>query len=233
MDIDALPGLRETLQTDFVCSNYLDPRKTYRLLKISKAATRFSPNLPPHPLWRPPEDHVHGRRVPSRKHGLRENECPLRHAGFGHFGVKEFADTLNNIIRSRKIIFKPFMLPYGSILSKREIIFKYVNPERGDRSNSLNGNLGESLNDQGRSGDEIRLSPPGSATEAAPTLSVLSVCLPGRTEQRLDGSRHPHASTSPLPERLRRRRCRSTSHRQRPGSHPQTGPGGRGQYHSP
>ncbi|HSR39517.1 MAG TPA: FAD/NAD(P)-binding oxidoreductase, partial [Phnomibacter sp.] len=36
MDLDALPGLREALQTDSVCSNYLDPEKTFEVLKKFK-----------------------------------------------------------------------------------------------------------------------------------------------------------------------------------------------------
>lgn len=35
-DIEALPGLKEALETDFVCSNYLDPEKTFRVLKNFK-----------------------------------------------------------------------------------------------------------------------------------------------------------------------------------------------------
>jgi sulfide:quinone oxidoreductase len=36
MDVDALPGLSEALKTDVVCSNYLDPEKTYRVLQNFK-----------------------------------------------------------------------------------------------------------------------------------------------------------------------------------------------------
>ena len=82
--------------------------------------------------------------------------------------MKEFADTLNSIIRSRKIIFKPFYAPVRIDPVKREIIFKYVNPNAAIDPNSLNGNLGESLNDQGEvvmKYDLLHLAPPQAAPD--------------------------------------------------------------------
>ena len=170
MDIDALPGLREALQTDFVCSNYLDPRKTYRLLKNFKGGNAiFTQPTTPIRCGGAPQKIMYMAEEYLRKHGLREKTNVLfATPGSVIFGVKEFADTLNSIIRSRKIIFKPFYAPVRIDPVKREIIFKYVNPNAAIDPNSLNGNLGESLNDQGEvvmKYDLLHLAPPQAAPD--------------------------------------------------------------------
>ncbi|MFZ9662004.1 MAG: NAD(P)/FAD-dependent oxidoreductase, partial [Chitinophagaceae bacterium] len=49
MDIDALPGLREAMQTDKVCSNYVDPEKTFKVLQNFKGGNAIF-TLPATPI---------------------------------------------------------------------------------------------------------------------------------------------------------------------------------------
>ena len=136
MDIDALPGLREALQTDFVCSNYLDPRKTYRLLKNFKGGNAiFTQPTTPIRCGGAPQKIMYMAEEYLRKHGLREKTNVLfATPGSVIFGVKEFADTLNSIIRSRKIIFKPFYAPRTDRSCQTRDHLQIRQSERGDRS---------------------------------------------------------------------------------------------------
>ena len=64
MDIDALPGLREALQTDRVCSNYVDPQKTWRGCRIFKEEQLcFRSLLHQSSAEVPSKDHVFGRTL--------------------------------------------------------------------------------------------------------------------------------------------------------------------------
>ena len=99
-DIEALPGLKEALETDVVCSNYIDPEKTFRVLKNFKGgnAVFTQPTTPircggaPQKIMYMTEDYL-------RKHSLRDKSNVIfATPGSVIFGVKVFAETLTEII---------------------------------------------------------------------------------------------------------------------------------------
>lgn len=144
-DIEALPGLKEALETDVVCSNYIDPEKTFRVLKNFKGgnAVFTQPTTPircggaPQKIMYMTEDYL-------RKHSLRDKSNVIfATPGSVIFGVKVFAETLTEIIRKRKIVFKPFYAPVMIDAKKKEITFRYVNPNPGPTAYALDTAIGE------------------------------------------------------------------------------------------
>ncbi|MBK9541697.1 MAG: NAD(P)/FAD-dependent oxidoreductase [Bacteroidetes bacterium] len=169
-DIDALPGLREALETDFVCSNYLDPEKTFRILKNFKGGNAIftQPTTPircggaPQKIMYLTEDYL-------RKHHLREKSNVIYATpGSVIFGVKVFADTLTDIIKKRNIVFKPFYAPVMIDSKKKEITFRYVNPNPGPTALTMNSGINEIASAQDLITlpyDMLHLAPPQSAPD--------------------------------------------------------------------
>ena len=169
-DIDALPGLREALETDFVCSNYLDPEKTFRILKNFKGGNAIftQPTTPircggaPQKIMYLTEDYL-------RKHHLREKSNVIYATpGSVIFGVKVFADTLTDIIKKRNIVFKPFYAPVMIDSKKKEITFRYVNPNPGPTALTMNSGINEIASAQDlitMPYDMLHLAPPQSAPD--------------------------------------------------------------------
>lgn len=128
MDIDALPGLREAIQTEAVCSNYIDPNKTWRLLQRFKGgnAVFTQPTTPikcggaPQKIMYLADDHF-------RKSGVRaRTNIIFATPGSVIFGTKEFAETLNNIIARKSIITKFLYVPTKIDGDNRHIFFRYT-----------------------------------------------------------------------------------------------------------
>ncbi len=163
-DIDALPGLGEALQSDSACSNYTDPKKTWQLLKKFKGgnAVFTQPNTPircggaPQKIMYLAEDYF-------RKHGLRKHtNVVMATPGSVIFGVKEFADTLTNIITTRNIIFKPKYTPVRIDSQNKLIYFQVSN----GAEIPLNAELKEKKTDEGLISmpyDFLHIAPPQSA----------------------------------------------------------------------
>jgi sulfide:quinone oxidoreductase len=131
MDVDALPGLREALETPAVCSNYLDPRKTFRVLKnFTGGNAVFTQPGTPIRCGGAPMKIMFLAESYFRKHGLRDKTNVLfATPGTVIFGVKEFADTLNSIVEKRNIDFKTYYKPVKIDPVKQEITFEYIKPK--------------------------------------------------------------------------------------------------------
>jgi sulfide:quinone oxidoreductase len=129
-DIDALPGLREALQTDSVCSNYLDPQKTFEIIKNFKGGNAvFTQPATPIRCGGAPMKIMYLAESYFRKHGLRDKTNVIfATPGSVIFGVKEFAATLNKLIEERNVHFRPFYSPVKIDPLKKEITFKYSKP---------------------------------------------------------------------------------------------------------
>jgi sulfide:quinone oxidoreductase len=130
MDIDALPGLREALQTDRVCSNYVDPQKTWRVLQNFQGGTAvFSQPTTPIKCGGAPQKIMYLAEHYFRKKKIRkEAKVVFATPGSVIFGVKEFANTLMNIVYKRDIILKTFYAPTRIVPEKQEIHFHYTKP---------------------------------------------------------------------------------------------------------
>lgn len=128
MDIDALPGLRGAMQTEAVCSNYVDPNKTWRLLQRFKGGNAvFTQPTTPIKCGGAPQKIMYLADDYFRKSSVRKNSNVIfATPGTVIFGTKEFAETLNKIIARKDIIVKFFYAPVRIDSDNREIHFKYT-----------------------------------------------------------------------------------------------------------
>lgn len=113
MDLDALPGLKESLDAGIACSNYIDPEATWKQLKSFKGGNAiFTQADTPIKCGGAPQKILYLADEAFRKSGVRE-QTNLIYATPGSviFGVKDFADTLNEVIRRKEIVTRYFYKP--------------------------------------------------------------------------------------------------------------------------
>jgi sulfide:quinone oxidoreductase len=170
MDVDALPGLREALQTDSVCSNYIDPEKTYRILQQFKGGNA---------VFTQPAGAIRCGGAPQKimylaeeyfvKSGVRnKTNVIFATPGTVIFGTKVFADELERIIRKKHVSFKPFYKPVNIDPGKKEITFQYIKPEAHRNEGDLDKIVGERLDGDNLVTihyDMLHLAPPQSAPD--------------------------------------------------------------------
>ncbi|WP_299708130.1 FAD/NAD(P)-binding oxidoreductase [uncultured Pontibacter sp.] len=131
-DLDGIEGLREALQQPNVCSNYIDPRKTWGVLLEFKGgnAVFTQPSTPikcggaPQKIMYLADDHF-------RKTGVRNNtNIVFATPGSTIFGVKEFLGTLQEVVARKDIIIKTFYSPVKIDSKSNEIHFKRMQPDQ-------------------------------------------------------------------------------------------------------
>lgn len=170
MDLDALPGLKDALGKDGVCSNYTDPEYTWEVLKNFKGGNAvFTQPATPIKCGGAPQKIMYLAEHYLRKHGLREiSNVVYATPGSVIFGVKEFAETLDKIISERDIKFKPYYVPSRIDASTKTIYFKCTNPaENGcaiPEDNPMNERM-EANNIIAMPYDMLHLAPPQSAPD--------------------------------------------------------------------
>jgi sulfide:quinone oxidoreductase len=130
LNVDDMPGLREALHTDQVCSNYIDPEKTWNLLRRFKGGNAvFTQPTTPIKCGGAPQKIMYLAEEYFRKTNLRDKTHVIfATPGSVIFGVKEFAKELNRIILERDIIFKPYYAPHRIDPDKKIIYFHYAEP---------------------------------------------------------------------------------------------------------
>lgn len=145
MDIDALPGLREALDTDTVVSNYIDPQKTFKVLQNFKGGNAvFTQPTTPIKCGGAPQKIAYLADEYFRKSGVREKtNLVFATPGGVIFGVPEFAHTLMQVIDRKDIILKTHYAPTMIDSDTKEVHFKFVKP--GDNACVINedGKLSE------------------------------------------------------------------------------------------
>ena len=131
MDIDAMPGLREALKTDSVCSNYVDPNHTWDVLRKFKGGNAiFTQPSTPIKCGGAPQKIMYLAEEAFVKSGVRNKTNVVFAApGSSIFGVKDFADTLNAVIERKKIITRFFYSPVKIDPVNKKIWFKYIKPQ--------------------------------------------------------------------------------------------------------
>jgi sulfide:quinone oxidoreductase len=170
MDIDAMPGLREALKTDKVCSNYIDPEKTFRILKEFKGGNAvFTQPATPIRCGGAPQKIMYLAEEFFEKSGVREKtNVVFATPGTVIFGTKVFADELNRILKKKRVNFKPFYKPVSIDSAKQEITFQYIKPEIKRTEADLDQTVNEKLtggNLVTMHYDMLHLAPPQSAPE--------------------------------------------------------------------
>ena len=129
-DYDAMPGLREALQKDNVCSNYVDPEKTWQVIKNFKGGNAvFTQPSTPIKCGGAPQKIMYLAEEAFKKTGVRDKtKVIFASPGSVIFGVKIFADTLMNIIHRKGVILKTFYNPVRIDSANNLIYFRYTKP---------------------------------------------------------------------------------------------------------
>lgn len=170
MNIDDMPGLREALNTDFVCSNYIDPEKTKRVMTAFKGGNAvFTQPATPIKCGGAPQKAVYLADEFFRKSGVR-NKTKLVFATPGSviFGVEPFRFALEDVVRKKSIILKTFYKPVRIDPVRKEIHFEWSKP--GDNNCVINEEQGLQEKIEGQSTivmpyDMLHLAPPQSAPD--------------------------------------------------------------------
>ena len=178
MDLDALPGLRESLGKGGVCSNYVDPEYTWEVLKNFKGGNAvFTQPATPIKCGGAPQKIMYLAEDYLRKNGIRDKSNVIfATPGTVIFGVTEFAETLNKIIQERDIFFKPFYTPIKIDHEKKKVHFKYSQ----SGVNSCVGTEDSRINEEVQGDTEIimpydmlHLAPPQTAPQFIKTSKIV------------------------------------------------------------
>ena len=170
MDIDALPGLREGLEQGVVCSNYVDPNKTWELIQKFKGGNAiFTQPTTPIKCGGAPQKAMYLADDYWEKNGVKAStEVVFAAPGSVIFGVPEFARTLTKVLQRKNVHFKPFYAISKIDVANREV--HYTNAKPGDNSCVINE--GEGLNERVEGDsyyvlpfDFLHLAPPQSAPD--------------------------------------------------------------------
>ena len=169
-DIDALPGLREALSTDNVCSNYIDPRKTFEVLKRFKGGNAlFTQPATPLRCGGAPQKIMYLAEEYFTKNGVREKtQVVYATPGTVIFGTPEFAEELNRIIRRKRVHFKPFYKPVRIDPDRQEVTFQVTKPDTKVLDADMDPSVGERLVEPNMVTiryDMLHLAPPQSAPD--------------------------------------------------------------------
>lgn len=170
MDVDALPGLKEALATDSVCSNYLDPEKTFEVLKRFKGGNAlFTQPATPIRCGGAPQKIMYLAEEYFTRSGVRDQtNIIFATPGTVIFGTKDFADELNRILKKKDIRFKPFYKPVQIDGIKKEITFEYIKKDAFVSAEMLDQQVGETSDDPHRitiKYEMLHTAPPQSAPD--------------------------------------------------------------------
>jgi sulfide:quinone oxidoreductase len=140
MDIEAMPGLKEALETDSVCSNYVNPEHTWKVIKNFKGGNAvFSQPSTPIKCGGAPQKIMYLAEEAFSKQGVRDKTKVIYATpATVIFGVKEFAKTLDEVVNRKKIVTRFFYAPVKIDSAQKKIWFKYTKPA-GDVVKSLEG----------------------------------------------------------------------------------------------
>jgi sulfide:quinone oxidoreductase len=170
LDMDALPGLRDALQTDSVCSNYVDPEKTLRVLKAFKGGNAvFTQPATPIKCGGAPQKAAYLADEFFRRSGVRDKtRLVFATPGSVIFGVEPFRFALEDVVRKKNIILKTFYKPVRIDPAKKEIHFAWSKP--GDNQCVITEDHGLKEKVEGESiivmpYDMLHLAPPQSAPD--------------------------------------------------------------------
>lgn len=126
--LDLIEGLTEALEYPNVCSNYLDPEKTWKGLQAFQGGTALftQPNTPIK-CGGAPQKIMYLAEHYFRKSGKRsKTNVVFASPGSVIFGMKAVAQTLNEIIARRDIHFKPFYAPTKIDPVNQTVTFQYI-----------------------------------------------------------------------------------------------------------
>jgi sulfide:quinone oxidoreductase len=170
MDIDALPGLRAALNTDSVCSNYIDPEKTFEVLKRFKGGNAvFTQPATPIRCGGAPQKIMYLAEEFFIKSGVRKSTNVIfATPGTVIFGTRDFAVELERILRKKEVRFKPYYKPVSINPDQKEITFEFIRKDAIVKEETLDKLVGETSDDPHRitiKYDMLHTAPPQSAPD--------------------------------------------------------------------
>jgi sulfide:quinone oxidoreductase len=147
MDYSLLEGLAEALETDYVCSNYTDPEKTWKLLQEFKGGNAIftQPSTPIKCGGAPQKIAYLAADYFSKTGKAQKTNVVFATPGTVIFGVKIIADNLLKVIDRYKMQFKPFYAPIKIDSQNRLIHFRYIAPVEKKESIKENNIIQEKL----------------------------------------------------------------------------------------
>tara|TARA_Y100000782_G_C10187692_1_gene267783 strand:- start:1797 stop:3071 length:1275 start_codon:yes stop_codon:yes gene_type:complete len=110
IDLSLVEGLEQAMETDSVCSTYIDPNKVWKTLQNFKGGTAlFTQPATPIKCGGAPQKIMYLADDAFRKQGVRDKtDIVFATPGSVIFGVPEFADTLMQVVNRKRIILKFF-----------------------------------------------------------------------------------------------------------------------------
>ena len=152
--LDLVEGLEEALQTDVVCSNYIDAEKTWQVVKNFKGGNAlFTQGTTPIKCGGAPQKAMYLSEDHWRKNKELRNKSQVVYAfpGTVIFGVEEFKNRLLNIVDSRNLILKHRHRLF-KVDGKKQIAyykypadFDYNELTRNDADNKLGAQLKDDI----------------------------------------------------------------------------------------
>ncbi|KZE82249.1 NAD(P)/FAD-dependent oxidoreductase [Myroides marinus] len=128
-DLSLIEGLADAVEKGVVCSNYIDPEYTWKLLQEFKGGTAIftQPNTPIK-CGGAPQKIMYMACDYFRKKGLDKNtKVHFPMPGSVIFGVKPIAETLMKVVDRYGIDFRPFHNPIKIDADARKVYFKQTN----------------------------------------------------------------------------------------------------------
>lgn len=144
-NLDGIEGLREGLESGVVCSNYVDPNKTWELLqKFNGGNAVFTQPTTPIKCGGAPQKTAYLSAHYFKKKGI-SNKTNVVFATPGSviFGVKVIADTLMQVIGRYNIHLKTFYAPIKIDSKNKVVYFKEVSTGENKCVVNENNILGE------------------------------------------------------------------------------------------
>ena len=167
MDNSLIEGLQEAFDQGLACSNYVDPDKTWELLKKFKGGNAiFTQPATPIKCGGAPQktaylsaDYFKKRKI------LDKTNVVFATPGSVIFGIKPIRETLTKVLDRYDIDFKPFHAPHKIDVAKKRVHFKYVGKDSMPEIDSNNYLGAEKVDDQTVSipFDFLHLAPPQTA----------------------------------------------------------------------
>lgn len=169
MNLNGIEGLKEAMNTDEVCSNYIDPEKTWKILQNFKGGNA---------LFLQPAGAIKCGGAPQKimylaEHYLRKNNLREKSnvffttPGSVIFGVTDFKKTLDYIIKERNILFQPHMVPVKIDGAEKKVFYTLNNAELKPEE-IVNESKGMTLEGDGMISikyDMLHLAPPQQAPD--------------------------------------------------------------------
>lgn len=152
MDNSLIEGLQEAIDKGVVCSNYIDPKHTWEVMKNFKGGNAvFTQPTTPIKCGGAPQKTAYLAADYFRKKGLKDKtNVVFATPGSVIFGVKPIRETLMKVIHRYGIYFKPFYAPFKIDSDKKIVYFRNTTPEESQCIITEDNSLGESM-----SGDTI------------------------------------------------------------------------------